>query len=293
MKYSMTEVENLTGIKAHTLRIWERRYHFLKPDRTDSNIRYYSDAQLRLLLNIDILSRNGYRISQIDKMSVDEINNQVILVMSQSSSENKDEINALTMSMLKMDEREFDQIFTRRVTRSGLLNAVKDLIYPFLNHIGILWGAEKAIPAQEHFISNLIRQKLISAIEMIPIPAAQAPKILFFLPEGEDHEIGLLLSSFIAKDLGWRVYYLGQKVPVNNIKDAIHIANPDLLMTMLITPRANKLLQSFYSSIKKGAIPLLVSGNSTNYPAEMAAPDFQFISNPDEFISYLQNWKRL
>ncbi|PKP32181.1 MAG: MerR family transcriptional regulator [Bacteroidetes bacterium HGW-Bacteroidetes-17] len=293
MKYSMTQIENLTGIKAHTLRIWERRYHFLKPDRTDSNIRYYSDEQLRLLLNIDILSRNGYRISQIDKMSVDEVNNQVLRVMSNESSDNKDEINALTASMLKMDEREFDQIFTRRVTRSGLLNTIKDLIYPFLNHIGVLWGADKAIPAQEHFISNLIRQKLIAAIDMIPIPVAQAPKILFFLPEGEDHEIGLLLSSFIAKDLGWRVYYLGQKVPVNNMKDAIQIAKPDLLMTMLITPRANKLIQSFYSIIKESSVALLISGNATNFPVEMTSPDFVFISNPDGFVSYLQHWKRI
>jgi len=293
MKYSMTQVENLTGIKAHTLRIWERRYNFLKPERSDSNIRYYSDEQLRLLLNTDILSRNGYRISQIDKMSVDEINNQVLLVMSQDSLENKDEINALTMSMLKMDELEFEQVFKRNITRNGLLSAIKNLIYPFLNHVGVLWGADKAIPAQEHFISNLIRQKIIAAIEMIPIPAAQAPKILFFLPEGEDHEIGLLLSSFIAKDLGWRGYYLGQNVPVNNIKDAIDIANPDLLMTMLITPKANKLIQSFYSIIKESAIPLLVSGNSTNFLTEMASPDFLFISNPDELINYLQNWRRL
>ena len=133
MKYSMTQVENLTGIKAHTLRIWERRYNFLKPERTDSNIRFYSDEQLRLLLNIDILSRNSYRISQIDKMSVDEINNQVMLVMSQDSSDFKDEINALTLCMLKMDEREFEQVFKRNVTRNGLLSAIKNLIYPFLN----------------------------------------------------------------------------------------------------------------------------------------------------------------
>ena len=292
MKYSMTQVENLTGIKSHTLRIWERRYNFLKPARTQSNIRFYSEEQLKMLLNIDTLSRNGYRISKIAMMTADEINNHVVELMSLSSEETKDDINALVLSMLRMNERDFDSIFKKRVMRNGLLHAVKELIYPFLNHIGVLWGTDKAIPAQEHFISNLIRQKIITAIEMIPLPTEEAPKILFFLPENEDHEIGLLLSSFIAKDLGWGVYYLGQNVPTSNIEDAIHIVQPQIIMTMMITPRREKDLHAIYSIVKHLNIPMLVAGNPVNFPDEKANPNLVFILNPDHFINYLNAKKK-
>ncbi len=290
MKYSMAQVKILTGIKAHTLRIWERRYNFLKPDRTNSNIRYYSDEQLRMLLSVDTLNRNGYRISQIDKMSIEEINNQVIEIFSKDNTENKDEINALTSSMLGLNEEGFNKVFQRRVMRSGLLSTVTELIYPFLTHIGILWGASKTSPAQEHFISNLIRQKIISAIEMIPIPSFDAPKILFFLPEGEDHEIGLLLASFIAKDLGWHTYYLGQNVPTDNIKNTIEIAKPDLMMTILVTPRADKPLQSIYEISKAEHIPLLISGNTSSFSDKDFSSGINRISNPEDFIFFLKNF---
>ncbi len=291
MKYSMAQVEILTGIKAHTLRIWERRYNFLKPDRTHSNIRYYSDEQLRMLLSVDTLNRNGYRISQIDQMSMDEINNQVIQIFSKENTENKDEINALTASMLGLNEDEFNKVFQRSVMRSGLLMTITELIYPFLTQIGILWGASKASPAQEHFITNLIRQKIIAAIEMIPTPTINAPKILFFLPEGEDHEIALLLASFIAKDLGWHVYYLGQNVPTNNIKNTIEIAKPDLMMTILVTPRADKPLQSIQKISSAAHIPLLISGNTNNISIGEHDSGLKYFSNPQDFILFLKNYK--
>jgi MerR family transcriptional regulator, light-induced transcriptional regulator len=211
--YSVAQVETLTGIKAHTLRVWERRYNFLHPKRTSTNIRYYSDEQLRKLLNIGILVRHGYRISQLDQMSDDEINALITEILANPSEENGNEIKGLTLSMLSMNEEEFDKIFSRQLMHKGLLSTITDLIYPFLRHVGVLWSTKKAMPAQEHFISNLIRQKIISAIENLPLAPAAAPAILLFLLEGEDHEIGLLLATYIAKDLGWRVCYLGQNVP--------------------------------------------------------------------------------
>ena len=161
--FSMSQVEVLTGIKSHTLRMWERRYSFLKPQRTQTNIRYYSDAELRRLINISILINNGYKISKIDKLSEHELHTIVIELNSHSSSKFDDDINRLSLCMIEMNEDSFSAIFQRHVNRHGLLSTVMNLIYPFLGHAGILWIANKTIPAQEHFMSNLIRQKQFSA----------------------------------------------------------------------------------------------------------------------------------
>ena len=219
--YSVAQVEALSGIKAHTLRIWERRYSFLKPLRTPTNIRYYTDDQLKKLLNFGILVRNGYRVSKLEKMSNQEVFEAVTAILADPESEDRDEIKGLTLAMLEMNEEEFDNIFERQVIRKGFLKTITEMIYPFLQYVGVLWNTNKAMIAQEHFVSNLIRQKIITAIERLSIPPKSSPAVVFFLLEGEDHEIGLLLAHFIAKERGWQTYYLGPGVPVSNIINKI------------------------------------------------------------------------
>jgi DNA-binding transcriptional MerR regulator len=261
--YSMAEIVSLTGLNAHTLRKWESRYDIILPHRTETNIRYYSDNHLRKLLNIGILVRNGRRISQVDTMTDDEINHQVSEIL--VDSKKPDAINALIISMIKMDELAFDKIIDRNIRSKGLLSTVTELIYPFLNQIGILWSTHRAMPAQEHFISNLIRQKLFAAIEKLPMANVDAPKVVLFLLEDEDHEIGLLLGSFLARQLGWKVYYLGQKVPIGNIEKVVEIVQPKLLVTMFIIERP-KWVKSKISAITTSTnIPLVVSGNTQNF----------------------------
>lgn len=261
--YSMAEIVSLTGLNAHTLRKWESRYDIILPHRTKTNIRYYSDNHLRKLLNIGILVRNGRRISQVDTMTDDEINHQVSEIL--VDSKKPDAINALIISMIKMDELAFDKIIDRNIRSKGLLSTVTELIYPFLNQIGILWSTHRAMPAQEHFISNLIRQKLFAAIEKLPMANVDAPKVVLFLLEDEDHEIGLLLGSFLARQLGWKVYYLGQKVPIGNIEKVVEIVQPKLLVTMFIIERP-KWVKSKISAITTSTnIPLVVSGNTQNF----------------------------
>lgn len=287
--YSMAQVENLTGISAHTLRIWERRYSFLEPERTKTNIRFYSDEELKKLLNIGILIRNGHRISKVDAMSDMQINELVTDILSNVSQENEDDLNALTISMLEMNEDEFNKIFQRRIMRKGLQNTITGLIYPFLNHIGVLWGTDKIIPAQEHFIVNLIRQKIISAIETLPPPAIDAPGICMFLLDGEDHEIGLLLAAYMAKDLGWKVHYLGQNVPVVSIGTVVEIAKPKLLLSMFVVPASEKTAR-FISNIRNQTdVPLLISGNNENFSDVELNENVIHIKSPEELIDYLQN----
>jgi DNA-binding transcriptional MerR regulator len=279
----------LTGIKAHTLRIWEKRYDFLAPERTDTNIRYFNDEQLRKLINVSILLKNNHRISAIAKMD-DEVINQIVTGILTSDDTGHDEIiKALVMSMLKLDEEEFNKIFNRQILKQGLVNTILHIIYPFLDQVGVLWGTNKVLPAQEHFTSNLIRQKIISAFESLPQPPPDAPKIVLFLLEDENHEIALLLGAFIAKDLGWKVYYLGQNVPSEDIGVLVDYLNPRLLMTMFIIPRAKKSDGCFCEMLIEKNMTLLYSGNPKSFPCTMKSENFVAIKSPDHFIEFLNN----
>lgn len=282
--YSMSQVEMLTGIKSHTLRIWERRYSFLKPERTDTNIRYYSDSEVRKLLNVSILLNNGYRVSAIDKLKEDEIHALILELNSRSSAKFDDDLNRLVLSMIELDEEKFTSVFQRHVTRNGLLSTVMELLYPFLDHVGILWMSSRTIPAQEHFISNIIRQKIVTAIDMIPSPRSDSKKVIMFLPENENHEIGLLLANYIAKDLGFKVYYLGQNVPIVNIVDVHEIVNSDLLFTMFVTPTTDEYLKSFELVLTDIPKPLLIAGN---YVSETSPNNFSYITSPEKLLEKL------
>ena len=288
--YSVAQVEALSGIKAHTLRIWERRYGFLKPMRTPTNIRYYTDDQLKKLLNFGILVRNGYRVSKLEKMSDDEIFEAVTGILADPDSEDMDEVKALTLAMLEMNEEEFDNIFERQVIRKGFLKTITEMIYPFLQYVGVLWNTNKAMIAQEHFVSNLIRQKIVTAIERLSIPPKGAPAIVLFLLEGEEHELGLLLANFIAKERGWKTYYLGQGVPVVNVRKVVDLIEPDLLMSMFITPKPHKMNQFVESVIGDSKVPFVVSGNEDNMHA---LEDYDYlirISSPHDFIEQLDHF---
>lgn len=281
----MSQVELLTGIKSHTLRIWERRYDFLKPKRTETNIRYYSDAEVRKLLNISILNNNGYKVSKINKLSEDELHNAIIELNSRSSAKFDDDINRLAICMIEMDEDSFNIIFQRHVTRHGILSTVMNLIYPFLDHVGILWMANKTIPAQEHFMSNLIRQKIVSAIDMIPLVKDDAKSIVMFLPEKESHEIALLLANYIAKDLGFKVLYLGQNVPMENIVDVDEIVQADLFFTLFMSPTTNDFKLSFEDVLGNFKAPLFLAGN---YDISECPDNFEYIGTPEILFEKLK-----
>ena len=285
--YSVAQVEALTGIKAHTLRIWERRYNFLDPARTPTNIRYYSDRQLKKLLNFGILVRNGYRISKLSVMHDEQVYEEVSKVLADPSSESSDEMKGLTLSMLEMNEEDFDDIFERQVIRKGFFRTITETIYPFLQYVGVLWTSNKAMIAQEHYISNLIRQKLIAAIERLTIPQKDAPSIIFFLLEGEEHEIGMLLASFVAKEMGWNIYYLGLGVPIPNIKKVIEIVEPELLMTMFVTPKVSK-VNGFIERIVEGNnVPFVISGSTENLKTVIDSEQILKIASPGDFQSHL------
>jgi len=283
--YSMADIVSITGIKAHTLRKWESRYNFIEAKRTATNIRFYTDEQLRKLLNINILTRNGYRISKIDGMSDAQIHEVVSKILLETTPH--DDLNALILCMLEMNEIDFNEIMSKNISKHGLLKTITDVLYPFLNHIGVLWRTNKAMPAQEHFISNLIKQKMFSAIDTIPSKDESCPTIVFYLMEVESHEIGLLLANYIAKELGWRTIYLGSNVPLENIKDVLEITKPHLMMTMFTMLRASQ-IEILISSINKyTTVTLAVSGSGNIENSVETSNQVIYLNNPDEFIKLL------
>ena len=285
-KYTMAQIVALTDIKAHTLRKWETRYSFLKPERTGTNIRYYSDSQLKKLLNISVLTRNGYRISKINTMSSEEISE--IITTKLIDSNQKDEINALIISMIDFEEESFDKLLKAQIIKNGLLKTTTEIIYPFLHQVGILWGVNKVMPAQEHFISNIIRKRFLSIIDSLPAPKKNAPQILMFLPENEYHEMGLLLAYYIARELGWKVYYLGQNVPIINIQQVISEVRPNAMLTMFVAPIKNIISEILDVILKKTEIPLFVSGNPKNFENIVNKRQVIQLLNPNDFIDQLK-----
>lgn len=260
--YSIKDLEQLSGIKAHTLRIWEQRYDFIKPKRTDTNIRYYDDSDLKLILNVSLLKENGHKISKISQMQYNDMQNEVIKLTEKKLSY-PEQIHSLTLAMIDHDEERFEKIMSTIILQLGFQMTMIKVIYPFLIKIGILWQTGAITPSQEHFISNLIRQKIIVAIDGLFVPATEyKKKYLLFLPEEEMHELSLLFSSYIIKSRKNKVIYIGQSTPFDDVIKIYNQLKPDYLLTVLTThpqpcevqPYLNKLSQTFHNS------KILVSG---------------------------------
>ena len=231
-QYVIKELEQLSGIKAHTIRIWEKRYHLLNPQRTTSNIRYYSDQDLKKIINVAMLHRSGMKISKISPLSEKEISEKV-LAFEGKENDKKIPINQLIMAMVDMEEETFEKILSSQILKFGFENTMVEMIYPFLDKIGVLWQTNHVSPAQEHFISNLIRQKIIVAIDALSLPPPSTSKVLLFLPENEMHELGLLFYHYLIRKKGYRTYYFGQNLPYEDLKEVIRIHNPDMLFTSI------------------------------------------------------------
>jgi MerR family transcriptional regulator, light-induced transcriptional regulator len=247
--YSIKDLEQLSGIKAHTLRIWEQRYNIMSPSRTDTNIRFYNDQDLKLVLNIALLKDHGYKISEIAKLSITEIHEEVSKI-SEKKLNYPDQIHALTIAMLDLDEERFEKIINTNTIHFGFEQLMIHIIYPFLSRIGTLWMTGSIGPAQEHFISNLVRQKIIVAIDgQLMKPQIQSKKYLLFLPEGELHELGLLFANYIIRSRNHKTIYLGQSLPFNELELAYNIHRPDVIFTAITSVPSQHDVQPFIDKI--------------------------------------------
>lgn len=231
-QYSIKDVEVLSGIKAHTLRIWEKRYDFLKPERTDTNIRYYNDYQLRLILNISTLNRKGYKISRIAHMTEKELNAE--LLRSSDEADTDDQTDRLVRAMIDFEADAFEKVINQFTNKFGFEDTCIRLFFPFMMRTGVLWTAGTIRPAQEHFVTNLLRRKLLAAIDRVQTPVRDdAKRYVLFLPEGENHETLLLFTEYLLRLRGQHVVYLGSAVPMEDLVYIRDAFRPDVLVTYI------------------------------------------------------------
>lgn len=283
-KYSIKELEQLSGIKAHTIRIWEKRYQLIEPERTKTNIRFYSDNDLKKIINVSVLNANGLKISKITKLSLEEIN-QRVFELGEQNNNIAIYIEQMIVAMIDLEEEKFERLLGSLTLKYGFEKVMIEIVYPFLEKIGVLWLTNNITPAQEHFISLLIRQKIIVAIDALPLAPKTAKKAVLFLPENELHEIGLLFYYYIAKKLNIRTYYLGQTVPYSSLKSIFEEHKPEILISSLTTgPKPNE-LQSYLDklSIDFKAATIMLSGYVLTKSSVNPPKNIRFFTNALDF----------
>ncbi|MDG1476018.1 MAG: MerR family transcriptional regulator [Vicingaceae bacterium] len=246
-KYKISDLEKLSGVKSHTIRIWEQRYKVLIPLRTDTNIRYYDDKQLKKLLNIVSLINSGDKISKISKLTEVEFNDKIKALDEKGGLSVKEEMltNQLISSGLAYDETGFEKAFSNSILSFGLMESYKRVFYPMLVKLGFLWSASELSPSQEHFVSNLIKQKIFAAIDALKPPSIDSEKWVLFLPEGEMHDIGLLVANFILRSKSVNVIYLGDNVPIKNLYQVSESIKPTHYLTFAVRQNQQKMINDY------------------------------------------------
>jgi MerR family transcriptional regulator, light-induced transcriptional regulator len=290
-KYFIKDLESITGIKAHTLRIWEQRYKIIVPKRTETNIRYYDDDDLRFILNISVLNKQGYKISKIAEMPRQELLNLCQKLAAKDQDKNQ-LIQELVMAMIAFDEKEFNKIIAVYILKHGLEQTIIKLIFPFLEQCGVLWIVGTIQPAHEHFISNLIRQKLFVSIDNLTgIESKNMHKFLLFVPLGEEHDIGILFANYLLRSKGHKVIYLGSSLPFEELYSIFKVHKPDFIFSTVTSINSNVKIQYFVDTLSAGfpQSQILLSGSQILGKTDLKIPsNVKLIRNPKEFIDFLE-----
>lgn len=278
-RFSIKDIENLTGIKAHTIRIWEQRYGILQPKRTPTNIRYYDALDLKTALRISLLNNYGYKISRIHEMSDEEMNS-LIQKINDKDFKLQVLVNELLEATLAMDIDRFEKLVNEYLRKYGIEQTIEQLVFNFLEKIGLMWMTDRLFPAQEHMVSNVVYRKLALAIEGLPPKEADAgPSVLLFLPEGEIHDIGLMYVNYLLRKYGKNPIYLGANSPIKDVKLVVEAKHPDYLYVHLTSVASdfdvNKYMQKLHNTFPDSKI--LVSGSLLNVTKQIPVKNVQFM----------------
>lgn len=247
--YSIKDLEVLSGVKAHTIRIWEKRYGLLVPSRTETNIRYYSDTDLRRILNVSFLVNNGFKISKVAKFNESDIKDSV-LEINRSKTAESDYIDRLILYMLNFDNIGFYNFTTKIIAEKGFEDAVLKVFFALFERIGTYWQVGSIFPAQEHYVTNIVRQKIIAEIDKLGFENRNGSTMLFFLPDGELHEMSLLFYSYLAQKSGYNVIYLGQFVPFEDLAKVQNHVKIDYLFAAFINAILKEDLEDYLVKLK-------------------------------------------
>ena len=286
--YSIKDLETLSGIKAHTIRIWEKRYDLLKPERTDTNIRYYTDDDLKRMLNVSLLVRNGYKISKVAAWKEDDIK-QTVLDVAKTKKSEEGYVDQLLLFMVNFDNAGFTALINEIIEKYGIEEAMQNIFFALFERIGTFWQVGSIFPAQEHYITSFIRQKIISAIDDQGITNTKGKTILFYLPEQELHELSLLFYSFLAVELGYNVIYLGQFVPFADLEKLRSHVELDFIFTAFISPILKEDLEIYLENLKKlyQHQKVFITGWQVREHSPKLPRNFKVVKDYREFKKYL------
>lgn len=290
MSFTIKELESLSGIKAHTIRIWEQRYGFLNPSRTETNIRRYSNDELKTLLTVALLNKYGYKISKIDSMSYDQ-RSKAVMELSEQEASTERLVNKMIGHMVDMRNIEFEKLLNDHIHENGIEKTITEIIFYFLERVGILWHTNHILPVQEHIVSNIVRQKILSAIDGLPLVHKQEPVFLLFLPEDEHHEMGLLFVYYLLRKKRFPVIYLGSSVPLKDVQYLFENKAPDYLYLHLTSfPRRHDLAKYLSAlSQKFPGTKILLSGSAIiDYRKPLPSNTVRFQSL-EEVLSYIKS----
>lgn len=291
--FAISQLAGFSGIKAHTIRIWEKRYQALQPDRTEGNTRYYSDQQLKRLLNIVSLADSGYSTQELCSMP----DNQLAALIQQHYINNAEAdtnhyISQLIHAGISYQEQRFQQLFTRCLKQHGMATTYKQVIYPLLQRVGLMWSADTLYPAQEHFITHLVRQKMASAIDRLPAPPHDSECWLLFLPENEFHETGLLFSQYLLRQAGKKVIYLGSTLPETTLYNAIETIQPACLLLFMVHRNQPEHIQAYLDNLRKNCkkvTHIYVCGHTALFQQLKAPAATHLLSSAEAFEQILNN----
>jgi len=289
--YTIKDLEKISGIKAHTIRIWEQRYNFLQPQRTETNIRSYSSDELKVILNVSLLNKYGFKISHIDKMSTHQMEEK-ILSLNQLDAQKERVVNALIKEMVSLNMANFEKQLDSYIALKGIDKTITEIIFAFLERVGILWITNHINPAQEHLATNIIRQKIILGIERLPaVTTYYTKRIVLFMPEGEYHEIGLLYVHFLLKQRGVFVDYLGSNVPMVDLQYLASTNKVDYLYCHLTSPAKNFKATKFFQQLEpiSKKVPVIISGQMAQSYTGVTGANIHLKRSLAETIDFLEN----
>ncbi len=286
--YTIKDLEQISGIKAHTIRVWEQRYNFLQPKRTETNIRTYSADELKTILNVSLLNKYGYKISHIDRMSTVQMEEK-ILGLNQMDAQKEKVVNDLIKEMVSLNMTAFERQLDLYIAQKGIEKTITEIIFSFLERVGILWITNHINPAQEHLSTNILRQKIIFGIEKLSNVQLTNKRVVLFMPEGEFHEIGLLYVHFLLKQRGVGVDYLGTNVPVVDLKFLTEFKPVDYLFCHVTSPGKQFKLGKFLDQLAqiKSSIPIILTGQLIQEFKGAVPANFQLKKTLTETIAFM------
>ncbi|MBP7273011.1 MAG: MerR family transcriptional regulator [Saprospiraceae bacterium] len=288
--YSIRDLEKLSGIKAATIRIWEQRYGIVIALRTTTNIRYYSENDLRKILNIALLNKNGFKISKLSTMDDTEIYHRVGAIVRVEDATHSTTLELLTHTMIEMDELRFHRILAHHIQQHSFEETMLRIVLPFLEKHSVLWFTGSVKPVQENFITQLIRQKLIAAIDAIPLlPDKPTLNFLLYLPEGESDELHILFIHYLLRVRHYHSRYIGYNISKADLLDVQTIVQPDYVFTIFAETYTQRPIQQYISTLSEifPDAQLLLTGYQVATQALQVAPNCTILKNIDEIIQFL------